>query len=58
MYSGYIVCRDGATIGKGMMTKEQFTERVSYLKQCGKRLGEIRKQVADEKFTKEHVITI
>lgn len=43
---------------KMVYTKEDFEEKIRLMKQAGKRLGEIRKQVAEEKYTKEHVITI
>lgn len=69
LYTGYpmafkrganadIFCRQGANINIGLISKNGFQERIEYLKKCGARLGEIRKQVAEEKYTKEHVITI
>lgn len=42
----------------GLCEKEDFAEKIKLMKQAGKRLGEIRKQVEEEKYTKEHVITI
>lgn len=53
-----IFCRRGGNISIGLISKNDFQERIEYLKKCGARLGEIRKQVEEEKYTKEHVITI
>lgn len=53
-----IFCRKGSNISIGLISKNDFQERIEYLKKCGARLGEIRKQVEEEKYTKEHVITI
>jgi len=58
MLDGYIYCRSGRHLWLGMETKEHFQDQISYLKKCGKRLGEIQRQVALEEFTKEHTITI
>lgn len=57
-WNDYIHCRQGADIAIGLISKESFQDRIEYLKRAGKRLGEIKKQVVDEKFTKEHVIEI
>lgn len=54
----YIFCRYGQNLETGLISKELFQDRIEYLKRAGKRLGEIRKQVALEKFNKEHVIEI
>ena len=58
MADGYIFCRSGHNLKLGRGTKEYFQDRIAYLKECGKRLGEIRRKVALEEFTKERTITI
>jgi hypothetical protein len=54
----YICCRQGSDIATGICTKVYFQDRISYLKQCGKRLGEIRKRAEEDQYTKENVIEI
>jgi hypothetical protein len=53
-----IHCSHGYNIATGICSFEHFQNRIRYLKQCGKRLGEIRRLVEKEEFTKERVITI
>ena len=54
----YVYCNNRYNLEIGVISKTKFQETIAYMKKCGKRLGEIRKQVAQEEFTKEHVITI
>ena len=38
MVSDYIFCRYGSNIGKGILTKDQFVERIIYLKKWKKNI--------------------
>jgi len=58
MVDGYIYCRSGRDLRLGLWPIEYFQDRIVYLKACGKRLGDIQRQVALEEFTKERMITI
>lgn len=48
---------DSVSIGK-IFTEQYFQQRIEFMKRCGKRLGEIRRKVAEEEFTKERSIKI